>query len=53
MSRIAGHFPQERFADTLSDSSSSDSCSTDADEAVNKEENSITVRVSHNDFPPW
>ena len=40
MSRVAGHFPQERFAD-----SSSDAVSTDADE-IDAEEKFITVRVS-------
>lgn len=41
--RTAGQFPQERFADTLSESSSDSSQSREEDEVQNT---AVTVRVS-------
>ena len=43
MSRIAGQFPQERFADTLSESSGDSGHSREDEELQN---NNITVRVN-------
>ena len=44
ISRIAGQFPQERFADTLSESSGDSGHSRDDDELL--QNNTVTCRVS-------